>query len=61
MMLYDSAHWFTMSDGKALFGHRKGAKGCIVRGSAMEPKTNLLDRMRDIMRLKHMSLRTEDA
>ena len=27
----------------------------------MEPRTKLLDRMRNVMRLKHMSLRTEDA
>ena len=27
----------------------------------MEPKTKLLDQMRDVLRLKHMSLRTEEA
>ena len=27
----------------------------------MEPKTKLLDQMRDMLRLKHMSLRTEEA
>jgi site-specific recombinase XerD len=27
----------------------------------MEPKTRLLDHMRNVMRLKHMSLRTEEA
>jgi hypothetical protein len=27
----------------------------------MEPKIKLLDRMRNVMRLKHMSLRTEEA
>jgi hypothetical protein len=60
-MLYDHAHLFTIAYRKALFGHLDGGKGGIVRGSAMEPKIKLLDPMRNVMRLKHMSLRTENA
>jgi integrase len=60
-MLYNSAHLFTISYEKALFGHLEGGKGCIVRESAMETKIKLLDRVRNVMRLKHMSLRTEQA
>lgn len=39
----------------------KDAKGSIVRGGSMEAKTALLDHMRHVMRLKHRSLRIEDA
>jgi hypothetical protein len=60
-MLHNSARLFTILHRKALFGHRESGKACIVRGSAMETKTKLLDHMRDVMRLKHLSLRMEDA
>ena len=35
--------------------------GFWIQEDTMEPKTRLLDQMRNVMRLKHMSLRTEEA
>jgi hypothetical protein len=60
-MLHDSAHSFTVSARKALLDYSADGKGSIVRGSSMEPKTKLLDRMRNVMHLKRMSLHTEEA
>jgi len=38
-----------------------GEQGLARQGDTMEPRTKLLDQMRNVIRLKHMSLRTEEA
>ena len=62
MAYYSSVHVFTIEKLKRLSSAIvKGEKGFLVQGGTMEAKTRLLDHMRNVMRLKHMSLRTEEA
>ena len=62
MAYYSSVHMFIIEKLKRLSSAIvKGEKGFLVQGGTMEAKTRLLDHMRNVMRLKHMSLRTEEA
>ena len=62
MAYYISVHMFTIEKLERLSSAIvKGEKGFLVQGGTMEAKTRLLDHMRNVMRLKHVSLRTEEA
>jgi hypothetical protein len=62
MELYSSAYLCTTKRFEKLSSPvLKDEKGVLVPEGMMEPKTRLLDHMRNVMRLKHMSLRTEEA
>ena len=57
---YYTERMSTKKSYEALAG-RSGKKKLRGIGGFMEPKIRLLDQMRNVMRLKHMSLRTEEA